>query len=170
MSADLPNQLPTDDEDFKDFVEGLNYTMFLVTTTDGTRRDGCLVGFTTQTSIDPIQFLVCLSRNNMTTRIAARNHYVAVHQIGPDQKPLARLFGEESGEWTDKLAQCAWSDGPHGVPVLDGVPAWFVARIEDILDLGDHAGLLVAPVAAAGTRVPGLTFTDLRDLEPGQTA
>jgi flavin reductase (DIM6/NTAB) family NADH-FMN oxidoreductase RutF len=168
--VNVPEQLPTDDEGFADFVEGLNYTMFLVTTTDGTRRDGCLVGFATQTSIDPVQFLICLSRSNVTTRIAARNQYLAVHQIGPDQKALARLFGEESGEWLDKFAQCEWADGPHGVPLLAGVPAWFVARVDDILDLGDHAGLLVVPVAAAGTRVPGLTFSDLRDLEPGQSA
>jgi len=166
----MPEQLSTDDEGFADFVEGLNYTMFLVTTTDGTRRDGCLVGFATQTSIDPVQFLICLSRSNVTTRIAARNQYLAVHQIGPDQKALARLFGEESGEWLDKFAQCEWADGPYGVPLLAGVPAWFVARVDDILDLGDHAGLLVVPVAAAGTRVPGLTFSDLRDLEPGQSA
>ena len=53
-----------------DFVAGLDYPVFVVTAASGDERDGCLVGFSTQTSIDPPRLLVCLSKANRTTRIA----------------------------------------------------------------------------------------------------
>jgi flavin reductase (DIM6/NTAB) family NADH-FMN oxidoreductase RutF len=157
--------------DLDAFVAGLNYSMLLVTTRHGDLRSGCLVGFGTQTSIDPFRYLLCLSRSNTTTRVAARAEALILHQIGPDQHDLARLFGEESAEWTDKFASCACSDGPLGLPVLDGCPAWFAGRVVEWLELGDHAGALLAPIAASRVRPGlGLTFADLPHLEPGQEA
>jgi flavin reductase (DIM6/NTAB) family NADH-FMN oxidoreductase RutF len=84
---------------------------------------------------------------------------------------LARLFGEESEDWTDKFAQCAWRDGPYGVPVLDASATWFVGEIVDRLDVGDHTGLLLAPVATGGHPTSDvLTFQQLKDLDPGHPA
>ncbi|HET7531371.1 MAG TPA: flavin reductase family protein [Mycobacteriales bacterium] len=145
--------------------------MYVVTTRAGDERAGCLVGFTTQTSIDPVRFLVCISDVNATARVVAQATYVVVHQLARDEKDLARLFGEESEDWTDKFARCAWHDGPYDVPVLDASPAWFVGRIVERLDVGDHTGLLLVPVATGG-RSDGaiLTFRQLADLHPGHPA
>lgn len=157
--------------DLDAFVAGLNYSMLLVTTRHDDLRSGCLVGFGTQTSIDPFRYLVCLSRSNATTRVAARAEALVLHQIGAEQQELARLFGAESAEWTDKFGSCRWSDGPLGLPVLDGCPAWLAGRIVEWLDLGDHAGALFAPVAASRTQPGrGLTFAELAPMEPGQEA
>ena len=48
----------TSDDGLDTFVGGLDYPMYVVTTRVGDDRAGCLVGFTTQTSIDPQRFLV----------------------------------------------------------------------------------------------------------------
>jgi flavin reductase (DIM6/NTAB) family NADH-FMN oxidoreductase RutF len=157
--------------DLDPFVGALDYPMYVVTTRVGDDRAGCLVGFTTQTSIDPPRFLVCISRANATARVVDRATHVAVHQLAKGDKDLARLFGEESEDWTDKFARCAWHDGPYDVPVLDASPAWFAGAILDRLDLGDHTGLLLEPVATGG-RSDGaiLTFQQLADLDPGHPA
>lgn len=167
----MGTELSADAEELDAFVRGLDYTMLLVTTRLGHTRSGALVGFWTQTSIDPVRFLVCLSRLNHTTRVAEDATHLAVHQFGPDQLPLARLFGEHSGDEEDKFARCEWSDGPEGLPILAGCPAWMVGEIIARLDLGDHYGMLLAPVAAARTRQsPAVTFAQLPDLDPGHEA
>jgi len=161
----------TSEPSFDAFTDGVDYPMYVVTANVGERRGGCLVGFATQTSIDPVRFLVCISRANATAPVAREASHLAVHLIGPDQRELARLFGEESGEWTDKFASVAWREGPSGVPVLEGCPATLVGEVVVRLDLGDHEGFLLDPVAVEGKASSGvLTFQQLKDLRPGHPA
>lgn len=153
------------------FVSGLDYPMYVVTTRADDDRAGCLVGFATQTSIDPPRFLVCISLANATARTVVDATHVAVHLIARKDKDLARLFGEQSEDWTDKFAQCAWHEGPHGVPLLDDAAAWFVGEIAERLDLGDHQGLLLAPIDGGdGSSGDVLTFQQLTDLDAGHPA
>jgi flavin reductase (DIM6/NTAB) family NADH-FMN oxidoreductase RutF len=158
------------------FVEGLDYSMLIVTVRVGDRREGCLIGFSTQTGIHPFRYLVCLSRANATTEAARTAEHLAVHRIGTDRPDLARLFGEHTGQDTDKFAACDWSDGPEGVPLLAGCPAWLVGRVESRLDLGDHEGFLLSAVAAGrapggcARDVPSLTFRALPPMDPGHPA
>lgn len=172
---------PVGTEEFDRFARALDSPVFVVTTTDGTERSGCLVGFTTQTSIDPPRFLVCLSDKNHTLRVAAGAELLAVHRLGEDQHRLAEVFGGETGDTVDKFAAVGWHAGPGGVPVLDGCPAVFVGRILDRVVLGDHVGHLLEPVAvdvddAGGPEGPEgpdrepLTLTDVEDVEPGHEA
>jgi flavin reductase (DIM6/NTAB) family NADH-FMN oxidoreductase RutF len=160
-----------DTEAFHPFVEGLDYPMFVVTTTDGTERSGCLVGFTSQVSIDPPRFLVCLSVRNHTHRIAEGATVLAVHVLAHDQRGLSELFGEETGDEVDKFSRCTWRPGPEGVPLLDGVLRLFVGRVLERVPLGDHTGYLLEPVhVEAASAAEGLTFEDVKDMEPGHDA
>jgi flavin reductase (DIM6/NTAB) family NADH-FMN oxidoreductase RutF len=153
------------------FVGALDYPMYVVTTRAGDDCAGCLVGFTTQTSIDPQRFLVCISQANATARTVEQASHVAVHLIRESDEELARLFGEESEDWTDKFARCDWHHGPYDVPVLDRAVAWFVGEIVQRLDVGDHTGLLLAPVASDGRSTADvLTFQQLKNLDPGHPA
>lgn len=153
-------------------VDLLDYPMFVVTTRVGTERSGCLVGFATQTSISPPRFLVGLSRRNHTTRLAADADRLVVHVLAEDDRELAELFGGTTGDEVDKFARCSWTDGPGGIPVLDGAAAWFAGRIVGRHPLGDHIGTVLAPDAAE-VRDPQprlLRFAHVRDLDPGHPA
>lgn len=149
-----------------ELLGGLDRTMWILTLAAGGERSGCLMGFATQASLDPPRFLACLSRDNHTFRVAEQAGYAAVHAC-PDEPDLAlaRLFGEETGDEIDKFARCEWREGPEGQPVLDGAPAWFVGRVLDRLDLGDHVGLLLEPVAVEGELAGVLTFERAQDLD-----
>ena len=160
-----------DTAEFDAVVEDLDYPMFVVTTVHDGERAGCMVGFTTQASIDPPRMLVCLSVRNRTHRVAREAELLAVHVLDPDDGPLAELFGGETGDEVDKFAQVAWTEGPGGVPLIDECPRYFVGRILEKVGLGDHTGFLLEPVAAdsAGSG-PAMGFQQVEDLEPGHEA
>lgn len=157
---------------FDRFAGLLDYPMYVVTVQDGTRRAGCLVGFTTQSSIDPPRFLVGLSKKNHTLTIATSADHLGVHLLARDDLDLARLFGEETGDEIDKFTRCRWHSGPAETPILDAAPAWFVGEILDRFDLGDHIGYLLKPVAgqAPDDPQPWIELSDVTDFEPGHEA
>lgn len=157
--------------EFQEVVATLDYPMYVVTTTAGEERAGCLVGFTSQCSIDPPLFAVWLSKKNHTYRVARGAEILAVHALGGEERELAELFGQHTGDEVDKLSRCCWHPGPGGVPVLDDCPRWFAGRVIDHWDTGDHLGFLLEPlVAAATSNEHDLGFQDLKDIEPGHEA
>jgi flavin reductase (DIM6/NTAB) family NADH-FMN oxidoreductase RutF len=156
---------------FGGLASELDYSMFIVTVRAGGQRAGCLVGFGCQSSIGPPRFLVCLSRKNHTYRVATGSDSVAVHFVPREAEALARLFGGCSGDEVDKFARCAWWAGPGGLPMLQECGNWFVGRVLDRLDLGDHVGFLLEPIAAhreAGESY--FTFDQAKKIEPGHPA
>src|SRR3954462_2094300 len=100
-------------------VADLDYPMFIVTVAAGGERAGCLVGFATQSSINPPRFLVCLSDKNRTFRVAKGADLLVVHLVPSDAGDIAELFGSQTGDEVDKFAQADWHEGPGGTPVLD---------------------------------------------------
>jgi flavin reductase (DIM6/NTAB) family NADH-FMN oxidoreductase RutF len=156
---------------FERLVDGIDYPMFIVTAAAGEERAGCLVGFVTQASIDPPRLLVLLSKANETLQIAVRADVLVAHFLGEDNKDLAGLFGEESGEWTDKFARCEWAPGPGGAPVLAGVRGWVAGRVLERIDAGDHVGHLLELIdAGEGADGAPLTYQQVRELDPGHPA
>ncbi|MCW2651218.1 MAG: hypothetical protein JWR32_2194 [Mycobacterium sp.] len=159
-------------EAFDQLVGLLDYPMFVVTTGADDDLAGCLVGFTSQVSIRPSRFLVGLSKRNHTYRVARRAAHLAVHLLPRRKRALARLFGSETGDRINKFDRCAWHEGPYSVPILDDAIGWFAGRILNQFDVGDHVGFLLDPIAGhAPARFDELvTFSDVRDLEPGHEA
>lgn len=158
-------------DDFEELAGRLDYSMLAVTTGAGDRRAGCLVGFSTQCSIDPPRYLVCLSRANNTFDVALDAETLVVHVLDAQQLGLARLFGEATGDQVDKFAACSWRPGPGGAPILLDCAAWFAGRILQRLDLGDHTGYHLEPIEVSDA--PGLRpllFSAVSHLVPGHRA
>lgn len=158
-------------ETFAELTGDLDYFMLVVTAAVGDERSGCLVGFSTQCSIDPPRFLVCLSDKNHTTRLAAGAGALAVHFLPDTAGDLAELFGSETGDEVDKFARCRWHAGPAGLPILDACGRWFAGRVLERRPLGDHIGHLLEPFAAAREdRSDTFDFRRAKRLEPGHPA
>jgi flavin reductase (DIM6/NTAB) family NADH-FMN oxidoreductase RutF len=159
---------------FPKLMAELDYPMFVVTASEDGERSGCLVGFTTQTSIHPARFLVCISEKNHTYPVAMRSSVLAVHLLSraSRERELAALFGSETGDEVDKFASLSWQPGVGGVPLLDDLPNHFVGRVLERVALGDHTGFLLEPLEAEkGEELDGgLGFQDVKDLEPGHEA
>jgi flavin reductase (DIM6/NTAB) family NADH-FMN oxidoreductase RutF len=156
---------------FNALVGNLEYPMFIVTAKPGDEPLGCLVGFATQTSIDPPRFLVCLSHSNRTYREGRDAELLAVHCVPESGGRIAELFGGQTGDETDKFAQCGWQEGPDGVPLLDDCPNRFVGRVRQRVGAGDHDAFLLEPVAAERSQGSGeFTFHRAKRIEPGHEA
>ena len=156
---------------FNALVGDLEYPMFIVTARAGDEPLGCLIGFATQTSIDPPRFAVCLSHENRTYRRGRDAELLGVHCVPAHAVPLAQLFGGETGDEVDKFARCSWHEGPGGVPILDECPNWFVGRVLWREDAGDHDAFLLEPVAGErGSAEEEFTFHRARRIDPGHEA
>ena len=157
---------------FEALTSGLDYPMVVVTAAADGERDGCLVGFHTQGSIDPPTLLVCLSKANRTFRTAQRATTLVVHYLGRDDEPLARLFGESTGDDADKFTRCSWHERPDGTPVLDGCRGWAAGDIVSRTDVGDHVAVAVRVVDAElrAAKSGQLGFQRVKDFDPGHPA
>ncbi|MEW2635232.1 flavin reductase family protein [Streptomyces sp. NPDC048389] len=155
------------------FSDLLDPPVYVVTAAAGGERAGCLVGFASQCSLTPVRFAVWLSKANHTYRVACRAPFLGVHLLDREQHGLARLFGGETGDRVDKFTRARWEPWGEDVPLLGDACAWFVGRVEERADWGDHVGFALAPVDGGARSVPRgsvLTLRDVIDLDPGHPA
>jgi flavin reductase (DIM6/NTAB) family NADH-FMN oxidoreductase RutF len=156
---------------FAEIADRLEYPMFIVTTATDETRAGCLVGFSTQCSIDPGRFLVLISDKNRTHRVAMQARTLVVHLAPDEHFELAELFGGETGDEVDKFERCRWRPGPDGAPILEGCPSWFAGPIVDRFELGDHTAFVIEPSEgeAGGGRALNVQKA-MAEIEPGHDA
>jgi flavin reductase (DIM6/NTAB) family NADH-FMN oxidoreductase RutF len=153
---------------FDRIVEHLEYPMFVVSAADGADADACLVGFTSQCSIEPPRFAVFLSKANHTYELACDAQVVVVHRLRADQHDLAEHFGGVSAfDDPSKLAECSWTPGPEGAPVLDGCD-WFAGRILQRVDTGDHVAFVVEPFDGECRETEQLGAQEAFDIDAGR--
>jgi flavin reductase (DIM6/NTAB) family NADH-FMN oxidoreductase RutF len=157
---------------FDRVVASANEAMVVVTAAVGEDRAGCLVGFHSQTSIEPRRYTVWLSKANHTYRVALVAAHLAVHFLTTADRDLAELFGALSGDDVDKFARCDWEPGPDGVPLLRRCPNRLIVVRATMLDDGaDHVAVSGPPIAAhvEGGFAP-LRYADVGDVVPGHEA
>ena len=157
---------------FSEVVAAMDSAMVVVTVAVAEERDGCMVGFHSQASIDPPRYVVWLSTKNRTCELAQRADHLAVHVLGQHQRELAELFGGETGDEVDKLARTTWEAGPGGVPLLVPCPVRFVGRIASVHDVGgDHLGVILEPMdAQADDPSPPLRLRAVLNIDAGHPA
>jgi flavin reductase (DIM6/NTAB) family NADH-FMN oxidoreductase RutF len=158
---------------FDEIVADADAAMVVVTAAGpGGERAGCLVGFWSQSSIEPRRIAVWLSRANRTYRVALAADHLAVHVLTSDDGDVAELFGGHTGDEEDKFARIAWTPGPGGVPLLDRCPHRVVVRriaVHD--DGGDHVCVTGEPVES-GSPAPfaPLRLSAAMGIPPGHPA
>ncbi|NGO76982.1 flavin reductase family protein [Streptomyces sp. YC504] len=116
-----------------------------VITAQGERPVGFTATSLTSAAAEPplISFVVGTGSSSWPA-ISGTDH-IGVHILGEHQRDLAARFARSGA---DRFAPpTSWHEGPHGVPVLDGVLAWLTCRILARVPAGDHR-LIVAEVVA----------------------
>ncbi|MET8701948.1 flavin reductase [Kitasatospora sp. NPDC004723] len=149
--------------DFETFAALLVQPVYMVTA-PGPPPAGCLVAFAGQCSIDPVRFVVWIPKADRAHDAALAADALGVHLLPYGHGPAA-LFGGRDGEDTDRFAGVEWYHGPYGVPVLAQAPAWFVGRVLECVDWGDHTGLLLAPVAVEAPSAGAAAVLSHRDVD-----
>ncbi len=148
-----------------------NYPIYVVTAFADGEMSGCVAGFVTQSSMDPVRFIICVSRANHTYPVARRSEGLALHLLGSDQRDVASLFGETTGDVVDKFADVSWSTGVTGAPRLTECAAWIEGLVMGSFDAGDHEAFVVAVLdGGSGPHEGRLMLEDVSDFEPGHPA
>ena len=157
------------DDGFGVIASSLDAPLIVVTAADGQEQAGCLVGFHTQSSIEPLRYSVWLSKANYTYRVALRSTHLAIHFLTSSDLPLAERFGTLTGDSTDKFAGVRTGPGPGGVPVLEDCPHWLVGQRATLVDDGgDHVCVMTETVAAhTGGPFQPLRLSRPRTFSPG---
>ncbi|WP_343242452.1 MULTISPECIES: flavin reductase family protein [unclassified Streptomyces] len=174
---------PGDNDGLDDVQKGIaaftalaDSSVYVVTAVADGQRAGCLVGFASQCSLEPVRFAVWLSKANHTYRLALAASALAVHQLPRARHDLAERFGSLCSDRTDKFAGLPLEEGPEGALVLSDSLTWFVGRIHDRCDGGDHVAFLLDPIAAhapapnSPETVSPLTLHDAGDITAGHPA
>lgn len=156
------------------FIDRLDPDMCVVTAAADGDRAGCLVGFSSQCSIEPVRYVVWLSKANRTYRVARAASRLAVHLLTRDQHGLAELFGGETGDRTDKFARVRWREEGDGAVVLEEAAAWFTGTVVQCVEGGDHVGFVLEPQAWGEREDTGgaklLRLSDATSISPGHPA
>ncbi|HET9731282.1 MAG TPA: flavin reductase family protein [Acidimicrobiales bacterium] len=153
---------------YADICADLDYPMVVVTASDGPRRSGCLVGFSSQCSLEPPLLMVWVSRDNHTHDVALAATHLGVHFLSHSERPIGVLFGSLTGDSVDKFARIRWRPAADGTPVLEGCARWVVGRVVARHATGDHTGFLLSPVEGECRAWDGqLSFSDVSDVRPG---
>jgi flavin reductase (DIM6/NTAB) family NADH-FMN oxidoreductase RutF len=156
-------------EDLAPYFARVDYAYYVVTVqADDGAPSGCLAGFVTQCSIDPPNFLVCISKVNHTYAVAQRSTAMGLHLLGADQVELARRFGEETGDLVDKFAGLDWETGPHGAPLLAESAVSVEGLVLGHVSVGDHdAFMLSGSRSVDGGHSGLLTYRTSPPINPG---
>jgi flavin reductase (DIM6/NTAB) family NADH-FMN oxidoreductase RutF len=160
----------TQTDAFDRIVSNLEYPMFVVSAAADGDADACLVGFTSQCSIEPPRFAVFLSKANHTYDVALGAEVLVVHRLRADQHEIAEHFGGTSAyDDPRKLSQCEWTPGPGGAPVIAGCD-WFAGRVLQHVDSGDHVLFHLEPIDGEVAAIDQLSSQEAFDIEAGRPA
>jgi flavin reductase (DIM6/NTAB) family NADH-FMN oxidoreductase RutF len=91
--------------------------------------------------------------------------------LGSDQRDVAALFGEESGDRIDKFAHVRWSPGATGAPLLAECATFVEGPIINRFSGGDHEGVVIAVSGGGlGTHEGRFMLSDASALDAGHPA
>ena len=125
----------------------LTYGLFVVTTRDGGRDNGCVTNTVIQVTTDPNRIAVAVNKSNRTHDMICRSGVMNVSILS--EKASFETFvhwGFRSGAEVDKTIGVELSRAENGVVyVTEGVNGVISARVAMEVDLGTHT-LFVADV------------------------
>lgn len=104
----------------------------------------------TSLSLDPMLVAVCFDKTARTLASVQGTKRVGVNVLAAGQAEISTIFASKAGEHA-KFERVGWSEH-GGVPILDGVIAWFAGSLHDLVEGGDH---YVGMVAVEEMAAPG---------------
>lgn len=126
------------------------------------------VGFTA-TSLASLAAVPPLATFNMAQVSSAWpamtvGNHVAIHMVGPSSKHHAERMAADNAV---RFAGDHWHEGPHGVPVIDGVTAWMIGEVIEVHPVHNNAVIVVQiDSGELGPEDDALLYHERRYLKP----
>lgn len=119
----------------------IQYGLFVITTCDGGRDNGCISNTVEQVTSQPNRISMSLNKENYTTGLIQRSGRFTVSIISEEADfELFKNFGFQSGRTVDKFADFTdcrrVSNGT--LAITRGTNTYFSVDVEQTIDLGTH--------------------------------
>lgn len=132
----------------------LTYGLYILTARDGENLAAGTVNWLSQASFTPPLVMIGVKVDSRLHELIEQSRAFAVNILGAGQKEIAAAFFRPSQVEHGRINGYAFEPGPAtGAPLLTDLPAWFEARVTDVVKRGDHT-VFVAEVVNAGLRDP----------------
>lgn len=142
----------------------IGYGLYVVTTNDGEKDNGCIVNTVTQLTDSPLRVAVNINKANYTHHIVQKTGILNVNCLSQEAPfKVFQTFGFQSGRSVDKFADCE-EEAPRTDNGLIILPRYINAvmslKVIEEVDLGTH-GMFICEVTEARvmSNVETMTYT-----------
>ena len=131
----------------------IEYGVYVVTTDDGVKDNGCIVNTVCQVSSTPLRISVSINKNNYTHDVALARKKMNLNILDIDTPfSVFERFGFTSGRCADKFGKgydVSLKRSENGIAILDKFANAYVSlEVEQYMDLDSH-GLFICKVTEA---------------------
>ena len=125
----------------------LGYGLYVLTTKDGEKDNGCIVNTVMQVASEPPIVAVGVSKQNYTCEIIRKTGIMNINSLTEDTPfEVFKHFGYQSGRKADKFADCTPDRSDNGLIVLPKHRKGFISlAVERETELGSHILFLCTP-------------------------
>ncbi|MBQ7924318.1 MAG: flavin reductase [Clostridia bacterium] len=127
----------------------ISYGLFVLTTTDGEKQNGCIVNTVSMITDNPKRIVVFVNKSNYSESLLKKTGVCNVSVL-TESTPfdVFKQFGFQSGKDADKFAGKSYPKTENGLYYLPEANAVISANVVDSYDYGTHT-LFVAEVTEA---------------------
>ncbi len=129
----------------------IGYGLYVLTTRDGDRDNGCIVNTVMQLTSTPLLLAVGVNKNNYSCELIQKSRTLNINTLSEDAPfDVFHHFGYQSGRVVDKFADCNPGRSKNGLVVLPAHTCGFLSLfVEREVDLGTHILFLCSPTDGA---------------------
>ena len=140
----------------------IGYGLYVVTSNDGKKDNGCIVNTVSQLTSQPNRVAVCINKQNYTHHVVKSSGIMNVNCLSIEAPfKVFENFGFQSGRNVDKFANCSPMRSDNGLVFLPHyINSFMSLKVEDYIDLGTH-GMFICSVTEARVinRIETMTYT-----------
>ena len=128
----------------------IGYGLYVVTSKDGDKDNGCIVNTVTQVTNTPNRIAVCINKANYTHELVKKTGMMNVNCLSVEAPfKVFQHFGFQSGRNVDKFADCSPLRSDNGLVFLPKyINAFMSLKVEQYVDLDTH-GMFICTVTEA---------------------
>lgn len=140
----------------------IGYGLYVVTTNDGKKDNGCIVNTVTQVTSSPNRVAVTINKENYTHHIVEQTGIMNVNCLSVEAPfSVFENFGFQTGRTADKLKDIEELRSDNGLRFLPQyINAFFSLKVVNYVDLGTH-GMFICDVTESRviTKAETMTYT-----------
>ena len=128
----------------------IGYGLYVVTSNDGKKDNGCIVNAVTQVTSSPNRIAVCINKQNYSHHVIKQTGIMNVNCLSVEAPfSVFENFGFQSGRNTDKFADCEPLHSDNGLVFLPKyINSFMSLKVEEYVDLDTH-GMFICSVTEA---------------------